>query len=501
VSVHFSDDQSSTAMPVTVSLAGHRLIIRPTPSCLGKLGTLRLQASPGSTAVEPKIESLLFQNDPFANAGLLEAIESLLRRDGINFETDCYEPAIPPLEPPCTENIVQHGATDPAWLQIAHLWPHCLIRYGLGCSPVRFIEQVARAYPDATLAIATSRETHRNRIADQLRKRGIELSKAYTSRAPANDSRIVVGTWYGLAHPEVESWQRTFLFVPNAFDAIHARARDFLLQAGARFRLFGFLPMDQKLSPRERDLLACVFGLNDLVIPEHGRLPRPVGVIWRRFRHRPCEMAAGSAFDYKLAHFWRNPARNRLVQRIVQFFSSQRTHEEQFSHLGQTVTENRPVRALTLLTESVEHAIELGALLPDFPIVVDAARDVTGLSPRQRTILEHGAHPRTGDGHPHLIMTTRGLTAARLGFTEILVWAGAGKSPPILPAAGLLGTLEERRPLLFVDINDTGTKRIAANTGMRRNAYERRSWFAPGESYAQRRIDLFLAQRPPGGGE
>ncbi len=419
--------------PVTISLAGHRFTIRPVPISLDRLLTRHLKGSQrcNGCAVESTVESLLFRDRPFTNAGLLEVISSLLRCAGIDFETVCDEPLIPPLDLPRTVDAGLRAPIDRAFIRIVSLRHRGLIRYGGGCKPARFIEQFARMCPDATLVIATSRAAGRDRIAAQLRKRGIELSKAYTSRPPARNSRIVVSTWYGLAHSEVETWRRTSLIVPNALDALHARAQDALLQAGARFRLFGFLPMGQTLAPRERDLLACVFGLEELVVPEHGRLPRPVSVIWHRFRHRPVEVVAASTFDRKRVQFWSNPARNRLIRRIARFFcrETRDVQEPEPSRL-----EARPV---TVLTENLEHAIELGEVLPDLPIAVGPESDVTGLSTRQRRILDRAT--RRDSPNRHVIATTGGLSVARLAGTEILIWAGAGIAPPVLPVGGILG--------------------------------------------------------------
>ncbi len=489
-----SDNTKATR--IRILLTGHRLNIRPVPSCLDRLRTQRLRGAPdcNGSAVQSESESLLFSARPFTNGGLLEVICGLLQEAGTDFEIVDEEPVIPPLDLPSTGYAHLRAPSDAALLRLVCLRHRALVRYGHGCKSARFIEQVARAYPDATLIIATSRAAERDRIAAQLRKRGIELAKAYTARPPARNNRIVVSTWYGLAHSEIETWQRTFLFVPNALDSLHTRAQDALLQSGARFRLFGFLPMGRMLAPRERDLLACVFGLDDLVIPEHGRLARPVGVIWRPFRHPPLANASKSALDRKQVHFWNNPARNRLIRRAAQLFFAPQPRDVQQPEIPRIDSENSAARPVTLLTESVEHAVELAALLPQLPIIVEQNCELSGLSPRQRRIFEEGA--RLDNRIRHAIATINGLTAERLGVTEILIWAGAGKCPPMLPPGGLLDTLEHRRPLLVVDINDTGTNRIRRTTVARQNAYEDRLWFNPRESDTVRRIERFLAQRP-----
>jgi hypothetical protein len=443
-------------------------------------------------------ESLLFEGSPFANAGLAEIVAYLLDRDGINYEVVANEPLIPTLGPPNVPCATQYGPIDPAWLQVARIRDRGLVRYGQRCKVDWFIEQIIRAHPDATVAIATSRASDRDQIAETLCKRGLEALRAFATVPPGKTGRIVVSTWYGLGHLELESWQRTFLLVPNALDAFSTRAQDVLLQSGARFRLFGFLPVEQALSPRERDLLACVYGLHDLVIPAHRYLPRPVGVFCQRFRHAPQDRSSHWNFDNKRALVWKNAARNRLVRRIARPLSERGMNQPNELRAQQAIGQQRwRVRPVTVLTENVDHAVELGALLPDFPILCEPM-SLTGLSRRQEQILARARRLKTNAGLAHAISTLGGLSSIRLALTDILVWAGGGIAAPALPAGGLLDTFENRRPLFVIDIGDSGTAWLRRMTDRRRADYERRLWLAPGESASTHAIERFLAQRPLG---
>jgi hypothetical protein len=97
---------------------------------------------------------------------------------------------------------------------------------------------------------------------------------------------------------------------------------------------------------------------------------------------------------------------------------------------------------------------------------------------------------------PHAVATLGGLSEARLWFTEILLWAGAGPTAPELAAGGVLTTLTAVRPILLVDISDSGIAWLRRMTDRRRADYERNSWLAPGEHPALRAIERFLASRP-----
>ena len=96
----------------------------------------------------------------------------------------------------------------------------------------------------------TSRARNRDSIAKSLCKRQLELVTVSTSVPPGSNPRIVVTTWYGLGHLELESWQRTFLLVPDALDATSRRAGR-LVAAGstlqaARISAPGSDPVDSR---------------------------------------------------------------------------------------------------------------------------------------------------------------------------------------------------------------------------------------------------------------
>ena len=93
---------------------------------------------------------------------------------------------------------------------------------------------------------------------------------------------------------------------------------------------------------------------------------------------------------------------------------------------------------MTVLTESAEHAFELGALLPEFSVFLAPRSDGEGLSQRQKQILERAALFASDPSRPHAIATLGGLSEARLWFTEILLWAGVVPRPLSLPRAACL---------------------------------------------------------------
>ncbi len=104
-------------------------------------------------------------------------------------------------------------------------------------------------------------------------------------------------------------------------------------------------------------------------------------------------------------------------------------------------------------------------------------------------------HFASDPSRPHAVATLGCLSEARLWFTEILLWAGAGPTAPELAAGGVLTTLTAVRPILLVDISDSGIAWLRRMTDRRRQVTgETRA--APGEHPALRAIERFLASRP-----
>ena len=315
-----------------IAIEGHRLDVRPVPQCLERLRirTLTVRDGQEHAGVLRTGTPLVPPPFPLATGGLLDVVEHLLNREGITYER-VHDVRFPKLDPPKLENIPQHRPPDPALLQVLRHRCRGLVRYGR-CDLSWFFAQAVQSYPDATFAVVTSCAGDRDAIAAGLVDQQLDVTVVEAAHRPDRVGRVVVSTWYGLGHSEIESWRRTFLLVPHAVDAISSRAQDVLLQPDSAFRLFGFLSTDQRLSARERDLLACVFGLDELVIPKHGCVARPVGVAWRRFRHRTVRDTNRSLAERKATHLWGNHQRNRLIAGIARTLASERPSQGPAEH-------------------------------------------------------------------------------------------------------------------------------------------------------------------------
>lgn len=493
-SMHVEPDLSAHLRRVCVNLRGHSLWIDPMPQCISQLATSRLQytSSDGGSGIEGTMQSLLDPSIQRVNAGLIDILGHILSQEGLAIEVAVWEPSIRKVGPPQLEKLPHNDRVDSAWIELLHHRTHGLVQYGRACDIGWFLEQALLAYPDATMAVATSRTRDRDRVAESLRRQGAHVAVAGGSLTPAECGRVVVGTLTALAEPAIECWRRHFLFFPEALDAISVRGQDLILQADTRFRVFGFLATDTRLAQRERDLLACVFGLDATVVPRHGHTGRPVRVAWRRFRHGGRSDSDRSLAAQKRQAIWRNRERNRLIVQLALGFLGQRRQRDDASD-AEATTINHPLR-VTILVDNVDHAVELGRLLPAWPIRAALTVDSSGMRRDLARLLDEALHRPASDSL-YVIATVDGLAGDRLASTDVLIWAGAGLAPPPFPPGSLETTTDAMHPLLVVDIDDRPHKWLRRSTEARRAAYIDRGWFAPGVDRKTALVERFLARR------
>jgi hypothetical protein len=104
-----------------------------------------------------------------------------------------------------------------------------------------------------------------------------------------------------------------------------------------------------------------------------------------------------------------------------------------------------------------------------------------------------------GAGTPaHAIVTLAGLAGAALERLDVLVRADGGQHvPPALDSIGIRASVQIRRPLLVVDIDDRHHPRLRQWAHQRRAAYMERGWIV-GDAGQDTPIARFLAGRPKG---
>ena len=127
---------------------------------------------------------------------------------------------------------------------------------------------------------------------------------------------MVVATFLGLGEPAVEIEKKDFLIVPDAAEALEANAR-LAIPHAERARLYGFLEIGRHLAPYDEDWVAAVFGVEEVVIPRHGFIRRPVEVVAVKGAGGQGVAANLDSVALKRKGLWRHGLRNRRIAALA----------------------------------------------------------------------------------------------------------------------------------------------------------------------------------------
>jgi hypothetical protein len=468
------------------------------------------RASADGTLRSGRRREPLYELQPFAHeqilkcwAGLTPAVTATLRLCGyqVTMVGGLYNGRLPL---PTDKNVLDSLVDLPVVEYVAR-HDRGLVRYDADqVEPAKLVAQVARAWPQLNLTTVVTRRDDAMRLAYQLRAAHVDAF-AFTARnQPWLEKRVAVTTYSGLAYNPVEpEWQHVVL----ALDAAEATGKHpaWCLQHCLRARLYGLLPTHRRLSPYEEDLVRALFGFQELLVPRHGHVGRPVEVLWVEGKGRPLRSDPANDLELKRFGVWLNEGRNRQVARVARALADD--DPEQRKALLPSLPDTRltagPSRVLVLV-DGVEHALTLMAKLPGWPVVTSGVADLDGLRPDQRAYLE-ARRPNGAVGSvTHGIVTEAGLNNVQIDWTGIgvIVRADAGTGSLPLPAAALTVPAVDpraRTPLLVVDLADRHHPDLRRRAVRRRRAYVESGWARPGQTPDHLRLLQFLSPRLKGG--
>jgi hypothetical protein len=445
-------------------------------------------------------QELLLQPNPSGpNAGLMAAVVHLLRQSRRAYTVLPRSSPRPVAIPAPDESPVRwRGPCDAQTLDFVRSHDRGLIRFdGRGAvDPAWLIAQIALAFPQANLAVLVGSAAAGFRLRQRI-ARWIRGVVTLTSRPDGRQTvgQVVIGTPGGLAHDAVEFNKREFVIVPRATDALHYWSRVALTTVSPRFRLFGLLADSQKLAPYERDQVRATFGFDEVSIPRHGFVPRPVRFVFSPVNGGPRLPFDAGLLDLKRIGIWRHPVRNRRVAQVADAISGASDDRLWQYCLPEAapIIEGEPLHEVVVLVENIEHALALAERLPDWPLVTGEEVVQVGLSSHQRRLLaDRQAQP---NGAGQRITTAAGLLTMDLSDVDAIVWAGAGPGLPPVPAERLI-TRSDERGLLLVDFADRHHPSLRRWTRHRKAAYLDAGWLPPGLDPVVARVERFLASRP-----
>lgn len=258
--------------------------------------------------------------------------------------------------------------------------------------------------------------------------------------------QVVIGTAIGLSHDAVEFNKRDIVIVPKATDAHQYYAQLALTTVSPRFRLFAMLPTDRTLAPYERDWVTATFGFDEVTIPRHGYVPRPVRVVFARIANGLPPPSDVSLLELKRIAIGQHPIRNRLIARVAKVMRA-----ANYSWLREHVPGTVPIieggltGRVAVLVENIDHSLALAERLRDWPLVTGDDVIQHGLSGTQRRVLaERQAQP---NGTGPCIATVAGLAKRQWTRYRQVAYLDAGWLPPGLdPVVNRIESFLASRP-------------------------------------------------------
>jgi hypothetical protein len=433
-------------------------------------------------------------------AGLESVAVHLLERAGFKVSYS-VETVLPPQAIPVPDFAasLRLGPVDQAMLELVHDHDRGLVRYKAGAvRPARLIAQVALAFRNMTIAVAAKRRADVRRLGRLLRKHLPGMVDIVDGPCPMRLKHVVVSTFLGLGEPAIEIEKLDILIIPDAAEALEANARLAIPHAeGAR--LYGFMKIGRKLAPYDVDWLAALFGVEDIVIPRHGHVGRPIEVVAVKCAGGQRLAADMGIVSIKRQALWRHGLRNRRLAALARALAAgdhQRLDAES-RVVAACLAGRGGALKVALLVENVEHALAIAERLPGWPIVAGFHVATVGLPVWLAALLAQ--RQWTGAGIPaRAIVTLAGLAGAALERLDVLIRADGGQHvPPALDNIVIRASTPNRRPLLVVDVDDRHHPRLRQWARQRRIAYLERGWVV-GDGEQNTPIARFLAGRPKG---
>ncbi len=422
-----------------------------------------------------------------SNYGLVDAVATQAYRDGAQLRL---------IEPPHFHELpepVGHHC-DQAMIDFLLEQHTGLIRTGPTVSADRLIEQIVAAF-DVPIAVMCRRKRRTWHIVDRLRSLGHSASQAINGIAPGDVGRIVVGMPGSLWPGEYELNHRSILVVDDARIALTPEGSLALACVDARFRLYGLLMDDLRLSRIEIDSLLSTFGFLHCSVPRHGFQRVTV------FRDvvsfdGPAIRCAGTDFAVLKDGIWGHGNRNSILSRLARLISCGRLAEaHERLKLFRFETSDVPQASLRtlLLTGTLDHAMTLGRALRDWPVAIGECDALPPRAARLRLIRPGSEVPNT----PGLIATATGLHAMLPTRIDAIIWAGGGPHVPQLPCwvRETHGNGQGPRYLLFLDVRDRHHPLVRRWSGVRERQLDQAGYPRWGEDPTNARIRLFLQRQ------
>jgi hypothetical protein len=441
-------------------------------------------------AVERRRESLYRPTLAVTTAGLAPIAQYWLMNRGHDVEMRLD---IPDLE----ASRAQAGTgSNGHVMSLIHRRAQGLIRHGLNDDGLaEILIEIGRAFPETSIGIIAPTEEKAERLHRRMSEECPGITLGLRRRCLHPGQRVAVLSLHGLAHPDVWRERIDVLIFTNAAQALHEVSQLPLL-GPRRFRLYGLLHRDVKLSPYQQDRLVATFGVDEETVPRLGYRERQIELAWMNICGGPHVPGHLRGLDLLQRGIQQHPVRNRQVAKLAKaLVGNTPSVVARLCPAAASAVGNNSCRTI-VATETLEHALAIAPSLPGWTLVTALNINTAGLSGEQQQML--AARRALFYDPTRAIATTAGLRRIDLDCVDAVIWAGGGGHLPAVPPDQLICPAAETRPLLLVDLDDKHHAHLRAASRQRREAYWAAGWFPVGMLPMIGRIRRFLAGRPGG---
>lgn len=446
-------------------------------------------------------------HDRVANAGMIELLNYLATKRRINLQGRFHTPIATLPDSSALDHLSYRSL--PQFLS-GH--PRGLIRMPRSCSLAEVVADVRAAFPSRRILVL-------GRV-EPLRELQVALPNLLSQRmASVDDPIALVSDGERFSPPENEDFPKLLLSTPiaaadldsekcdivlllDALHCTHATMQNVLAQVDARFRLFGFVDANRKLKSHEQARLHQVFGFNQIDLMSRERVRRPVhyamvrqggdapqNAVWMK-PTLPGRRSAASVNS--LAAYTHHHARNATICRLAKVLRFRSPlNNSKFRDIRRWLSDRcRDPLNVTIAVDRLDHAIQLGKRLPDWPIIAGNKNSLHDISPRIRHRIKTDSK-RWLPGDQQIVVAEEAKSFGG-NHSDVVIWASGGTAVATIPASWMFSQSNPERPMLIVDLLDDFAP-IAKQWSMRRFCHlEARDVFRVGTSAAIGRIERFI---------
>ena len=352
--------------------------------------------------------------------------------------------------------------------------PRGLVKVSETIEKAVLIADLAIAYPNARIMILSSRVAELKFVCQSLqrdlppsmsRKNLLALVWNRSPQAVVDDAdfpRIICCT--PTAAADLESEKVDIVVLLDAFDCLHERMAWPLIQTDARFRLFGLWAASRKSNEYKLARLRTVFGFQQIDLMDRGRVrrevhyacvrqggPAPAGSTY--ILHEAGDRRSPESVDPQRAYI-HNHQRNDQICRLARKLRSgipldRGKHRDVTRWLEGRSPQNW---CITIVVDRLEHAIQLGNHLPDWPIVADPQIPLNDLPQSVRSRINSNIPQWV----PCRIVAPYPGCRVSGYCSDIVIWASGGVAAEI-PRHWMYSINSPSRPMLIVDFLDDFT--------------------------------------------